>query len=110
MIRQYGPQRHRYEVLAGRSRPVGTIPVGTVARIGIYGTMRSYPVLVLAWLPREISAARAGHWTFGRTGHQFHAPESRYVARMGHLALCRDLRTGKTQLVSDAFLRDPSDY
>ena len=108
MMRQYGPGRHRLEMLAGRLRPVGTVPIGTIARVGVSPhTMKTRPVLVLAWLPREITAARGGHWTFGRLcGPTWHPPESRYMARMGHLALCRDLRTGKTELISDHFLHD----
>ena len=110
MMRQYSPQRHQLEMLGGRLRAVGTIPVGTIVRIGVSPRdMKTRPVLVLAWLPREITAARAGGWSFGRArfcGPTWHPPESRYMANFGHLALCRDLRTGKTELVSDCFLHD----
>ena len=107
MIRQYGPGRHRLEMLAGRLRPVGTVPIGTIARVRISrhdGKTRA--LMVLAWLPREITAARAGYWTPGPT---WHPPESRYMARMGHLALCRDLRTGKTVLIAEQYLATDDD-
>lgn len=108
MIRQYGPQRHRLEMLGGRLRSVGTIPVGAIVRVGISSNdMRTRPVMILAWLPREIPAARGGNWTFGRRfGATWHPPESRYMANLGRLALCRDLRTSKTELISDCFLHN----
>ncbi len=85
MFRQYGPgNRFRYEVHAGRSIPVGTVAAGEVLQTA-YGK-----VLVLGWKPREISAAR------GR--------ESRFMARLGHLALVRDLATGKPRELSDVHL------
>src|SRR5260370_38922991 len=74
MFRQYGPgNRFRYEVHGGRVIPVGTVRAGEVLHT-TYGK-----VLVLAWKPREIAAAR------GR--------ESRFMARLGHIALVRDLST-----------------
>jgi hypothetical protein len=85
LFRQYGPgNRFRYEIHAGRSIPVGTVAAGEVLHT-VYGK-----VLVLGWKPREISAAR------GR--------ESRFMARLGHLALVRDLATGKQRELSDVHL------
>jgi len=85
LFRQYGPgNRFRYEIHAGRSIPVGTVAAGEVLHT-VYGK-----VLVLGWKPREISAARSR--------------ESRFMARLGHLALVRDLATGKQRELSDVHL------
>ncbi len=105
MLRQYGPQRFTMETFAGRTIPVGTIPVGTIARIGVApGSMRTRKVLVLAWLPREYAAARRAHAP-GRPWWKSTYVNT-FMARGGHLALCRDLSNGRMIRVADCYLRD----
>lgn len=97
MIHQYSPQRHRYERVGGRLLAVGTIPVGTIFSSAPVARWpyRERKLIVDAWLPREIGAARriGAHYVNG------------YVARGGHLALCRCLATGRSQLLADHFIR-----
>jgi len=91
LFRQYGPgNRFRYETHAGRSIPVGTIATGEVLHTA-YGK-----VLVLGWKPREIHASR------GR--------ESRFMARFGHIAIVRDLATGKQRQLSDVHLLNTPEH
>jgi hypothetical protein len=105
MLRQYGPQHFTMQTLAGRLIPIGTVPVGRIVRIGISPhTMRTRPVLVLAWLPREHTATRRVPVRGGYPGQCTY--ENTFFARGGHLAMCRDLSTGKIIRVSDAFLHD----
>jgi hypothetical protein len=89
MLNQYDPQRHRPSTLRGRSVRTGTIPLGTIASLPDHGR-----VIVLAWLPREIGAARKenGRW------------RSSFVARGGHLAVVRRLSDGRSVSVSDHLL------
>jgi hypothetical protein len=101
MIRQYGPQRFRYETIRAankeRTIEVGTIPVGTIFRCqpndGRRRAERS--MMVEAWLPREIGAWRKVHGRY----------VNGYAARGGHLAQVRCLDTGERKLLADHFIR-----
>lgn len=101
MMRQYSPQRFRYAVIrAGNIRrevQVGTIDVGTIFRCTPTEThrQRERPMIVEAWLPREIGAGR-------KVGKHY---ASCYVARGGHLAQVRCLETGERKLLADNFIR-----
>jgi hypothetical protein len=73
MIRQYNPQRFRYQRITAGNRSVdakvGTIEVGTIVYLPAYGKC-----IVRAWHPREYCAARQdgrGRWrnTFMAGGH-----------------------------------------
>jgi hypothetical protein len=92
MLNQYGSQRHR--VINGR--PVGTIPVGTIVYIQDARPFRfpSFPVrrepwIVEAWRPRLV------------TGYGGKLRADRYVARGGHIAIVRSLRSGRRIEVAD---------
>ncbi|WP_299821983.1 hypothetical protein [uncultured Jannaschia sp.] len=87
MLRQYNPQRHRRIEIDGRIRAVGTVPVGTIALI------QGRKVQVMAWLPRDDTAVERGRFATKRIAG-------------GHLALVRDLATGCTGQLSDAWLVD----
>ncbi len=91
MIRQYGPQRHRYEKVGGRTVPVGTIPIGSVFRYQPPRAYRPVTYMVEAWMPR--TCARAGRPGFGA------------LARGGHMAQVRSLATGQAAQLSDAIIR-----
>ena len=85
MLRQYNCQRHRRVEIGGRIRAIGTVPDGTI--------VRGRKLRVEAWLPREYAAVVGGRL------------ETRRIAG-GHLALVRDLATGRIASLSDAFLVD----
>ena len=89
MIHQHNPQRHRWMTLRGRDVRVGTVPVGTIVALPKQGK-----VIVEAWLPREIAAARKekGRWV------------SVFVAGGGHLAQVRCLADGKRLRIADHHL------
>ena len=87
MLRQYNSQRHRRIELGGRIRAVGTVPVGTIVLI------RGRKLQVEAWLPRDYTAVEGGRFVTKRIAG-------------GHLAQIRDLATGKTGHLSDAWLVD----
>ncbi len=87
MIRQYRAQRHRRIELGGRVRDVGTIPVGAIVLI------EGRKVQVEAWLPRDYAAVERGRFVTKRIAG-------------GHLAQVRDLRTGRIDHLSDAWLVD----
>jgi hypothetical protein len=97
MLRQYGPQRFRYQTIGDRHLPVGTIPIGTIFRCNPVGHRRQTdrPMIVEAWLPREIGAARKINGRYVNS----------YVARGGHLAQVRCLETGERKLIADHFIR-----
>lgn len=104
MVRQYGPQRHRYERLPdGSSRPVGTIPVGKVFRTVERHARTGQPVIrehiVEAWLPRRVGGWRRVAGRCART----HADV--FVARAGHLAKVRCLSDGKRCTMADHLVR-----
>lgn len=90
MIRQYNPGRFRSVVIAGRLRQVGTVPVGTIAKV------EGRKVRVEAWLPRDYATCQNGRFV-----------TKRIVG--GHLALVRDLANNRTRQVSDAWLVDADD-
>ncbi len=87
MIRQYNSQRHRRVKIAGRIREIGTVPVGIIVLI------QGRKLQVEAWIPREYTAFEAGRFITKRIAG-------------GHLAQVRDLATGKTGYLSDAWLVD----
>ena len=87
MIRQYHAERHRRVEIGGRIRVVGTVPVGTVAIV------HGRKVQVEAWLPGEYATVERGRLV------------TRKIAG-GHMALVRDLATGRTGHLSDAWLVD----
>ena len=87
MIRQYRPSRGRDVVLGGRIRSVGTVPVGTIVRV------RGRKLLVDAWLPRDYVVLERGQYVIKRIAG-------------GHLAVVRDLATGRSATLSDAWLVD----
>jgi len=92
MLRQYRAQRHRYIETPRGWLPVGTIPVDTICRPH---NCRSN-VEVLAWLPRDYATYSRGRFS------------SKRIAG-GHLALVRDLRSGRTFELSDVWLLDAED-
>jgi hypothetical protein len=82
MLRQYNSQRHRRALIGGRVRAIGTIAL-----------VRGRKVQVEAWLPREYAAVE----------------RRRIVTKKiagGHIALVRDLATGRIGHLSDAWLVD----
>ena len=87
MIRQYNSQRHRTVELGGRLRQVGTVPVGTIFLI------QGRKLQVEAWLPRDYSAWERGRFVTKRIAGR-------------HLAQVRELATGRTGHLSDAWLVD----
>ena len=89
MLNQYNPQRHRWATLRGRDVRVGSVPVGTIITRPKQGT-----VIVEAWFPREITAARKekGRWL------------SVFVAGGGHLAQVRRLADGQRLRIADHHL------
>ena len=87
MLRQYNPQRHRRVLLGGRTRAIGTVPIGTIALI------QGRKIQVMAWLPRDYTAVERGRFVTKRIAG-------------GHLALVRDLATGRIGQLSDARLVD----
>jgi len=87
MIRQYNSQRHRQVEIGGRIRQVGTVPIGTIVLI------QGRKLQVEAWLPRDYSAWERGRFVTKRIAG-------------GHLAQVRDLATGRSGHLSDAWLVD----
>ncbi|MDO5757197.1 MAG: hypothetical protein Q4P24_06725 [Rhodobacterales bacterium] len=87
MIRQYNSQRHSRVEIAGRIRNVGTVPVGTILLI------QGRKVQVEAWIPREYACVERGRIV------------TKKIAG-GHLAQVRDLASGRSGILSDAWLVD----
>jgi len=87
MLRQYGPQRHRYEQIRGRHIAVGTIPIGSIFRLMPRGA-RPIAYIVEAWLTRAYARC-------DRTGRVS------FLARGGHLAQVRDLASGHRVILAD---------
>lgn len=104
MLRQYHPQRFRYQTIRAGNRervlPVGTIPVGTIFRATNVDSRRTRPLIVEAWHPREIGAGRVVDGRYA----------SSYVANGGHLATVRDLANGRRFKLSDHFIRFAVDH
>ena len=89
MLRQYHCSPHRLTEVGGRWLPVGTVPLGTIRKLG------GATVIVEAWLPRECHAVRRDR--HGRWASSFHA-------RGMVLAQVRRLSDGRRTLVSDIHL------
>ena len=91
MLRQYAPQRHRYERIAGRDIAVGTVPVGSIFRLRAPYARRHRTFIVEAWLTRAYARCdRAG--TFS------------YLAHGAHLAQVRDLANGRRAIFADRII------
>ena len=88
MLNQYNPQRHRWTTLRGQELRIGVVPAGTIVALPKQGK-----VIVEAWLPREITAAKKekGRWV------------SVFVAG-GHLAQVRRLADGQRLRIADHHL------
>ncbi len=92
MMRQYSPQRFRYEQVNGSACAyrVGTVCVGSIFR---YASRRSAPsrkCIVRAWFTRHYPFRDAtGRW------------KDLYLLQGGHLALVEDLTTGKLFRLAD---------
>lgn len=87
MLRQYSPQRFRYEEInrSGIAYPVGTIPIGSIFYLaaGHDGSCRR-KCMVRAWRTRRTAHRRLdGMW------------EDVFLLRFGHLAQVEDLATGR---------------
>ena len=91
MLRQYSPQRHRYERIAGRDIAVGTVPVGSIFRLRAPHARRPRTFIVEAWLTRAYARCdRAGTFCF--------------LARGGHLAQVRDHANGRRAILADRII------
>ena len=103
MLRQYRPQRFRYERLRdGRTHPVGTVPIGTKFRMvvsasGVKPRLDSF--IVEAWKPRRVSGVPVR----GERGTRIHGDV--FVAGGGHLAQVRCLSNGRTATMTDHVIR-----
>ena len=92
MLRQYAPPRFRYETIRGRTFAVGTVPIGEIFRHAPSRGSRPRAYMVEAWMTRAYARAdRTGRFS--------------YLARGGHLALVRDLATGRQTMLADAIIR-----
>jgi hypothetical protein len=97
MLRQYSPPRHRYVTIRGRTIAVGTGPIGELFRYAPTRAARPRTYRVQAWMTRAYARAdRTGRFS--------------YLARGGHLALVRDLATGRLALLADAIIRHCVDH
>lgn len=95
MLRQYSPQRFRYQEIGGRLLHVGTVPIGTVFRSSPdYKPGKDRKLIVEAWFPREIGASRKvnGRYVNGYVANGGHFGNYRLRARhRGHaFELTRD--------------------
>ena len=103
MLRQYRPQRFRYERLRdGRNHAVGTVPVGTRFRMVVSANgakARLDSFIVEAWKPRRISGVPMR----GKDGSRTHGDV--FVAGGGHLAQVRCLSNGRTATMTDHVIR-----
>ena len=97
MLRQYSPPRHRYVIIRGRTMAVGTVPIGEIFRYAPTRAARPRSYMVEGWMTRAYARA-------DRTGRLC------YLARGGHLALVRDLATGRQAILADAIIRHCVDY
>ena len=97
MLRQYSPPRQRYETIRGRNIAVGTVPIGEIFRYAPTRAARTRTYMVEAWMTRAYARAdRTGRFS--------------YLARGGHLALVRDLATGRRAMLADAIIRHCVDH
>jgi len=97
MLRQYSPPRHRYETIRGRTIAVGAVPIGEIFRYAPTRASRPRSYMVEGWMTRAYASA-------DRTGRFC------YLARGGHLALVRDLATGRRAMLADAIIRHCVDH
>ena len=91
MLRQYAPQRHRYEHICGRDIAVGTVPIGAIFRLRAPHARRHRTYIVEAWLTRA-------HARGDRTGR------FSYLAHGAHLAQVRDLANGRRAILADRII------
>jgi hypothetical protein len=91
MLRQYAPQRHRYEHIGGRDMAVGTVPIGSIFRLSTPHARRPRTFIVEAWLTRAYARC-------DRTGRFY------YVAHGAHLAQVRDLANGRQAIFADRII------
>lgn len=91
MLRQYAPQRHRYETIRGRAFAVGTVPIGSIFKHRAPYAARPRTYIVEAWLARAYARGdRTGRFCF--------------LARNGHLAQVRDLGNGRRAILADRII------
>ena len=91
MLRQYRPQRHRYERIRGRDIAVGTVPVGLIFRLQAPRSRRPRTFIVEAWLTRAYARRdRTGRFS--------------YLAYGAHLAQVRDLANGRRAILADRII------
>jgi hypothetical protein len=91
MLRQYRPQRHRYQRIRGREIAVGTVPIGSIFRLRAPNARRPRTFIVEAWLTR--ACARCDR-----------AATFSYLAHGAHLAQVRDLANGKRAILADRII------
>ena len=76
---------------------VGTVPIGEIFRYAPTRAARTRTYMVEAWMTRAYArASRTGRFS--------------YLARGGHLALVRDLATGRRVMLADAIIRHCVDH
>jgi hypothetical protein len=92
MLRQYAPPRFRYETIRGRTLAVGTVTVGEIFRYAPSCGAGPRIYIVEAWMTRAYARADG-------------SSQFRYLDRGGHLALVRDLATGRRMFLADAIIR-----
>ena len=90
MLRQYAPQRHRYEHIRGRDMIVGTVPIGSIFRLRAPQGRRPRTFIVEAWLTR--ACPRDGAGTFS------------YFAHGAHFAQVRSLANGRRAMFADRII------
>jgi hypothetical protein len=88
MLRQYSPQRHRYERIRSRDIAVGTVPIGSIFRLRAPNARRPRTFMVEAWLTRAYARCDGA------------GPFS-YLAHGAHLAQVRDLANGRRAIFAD---------
>ena len=91
MLRQYRPQRHRYERIRGRDMAVGTVPIGSIFRLRARHARRPRTFIVEAWLTRAYARCDPAG-TFS------------YLAHGAHLAQVRDLANGRHAIFADRII------
>jgi len=91
MLRQYRPQRHRYERIRGRDMAVGAVPIGSIFRLRAPHARRPLTFIVEAWLTRAYARCdRTGRFS--------------YLAHGAHLAQVRDLANGRRAILADRII------
>jgi len=91
MLRQYAPQRHRYERIRGRDMAVGIVPIGSIFHLRAPQARRPRTFIVEAWLTRAYARCdRAGRFS--------------YLAHGAHLAQVRDRANGRPAILADRII------